>query len=160
MGISIVKDLRTEKMANALRRIPEQFAKEEVMMKVFRKASKPLLDETKSNLSARPINTSSYSHSYDHRRIAQSMQKHVSARKSRSGQVMRVGVVAKDVGKLGYLLDAGSDERKTFDGRNTGKMPATHFWRDAISSSQREVEAAIDKQTIIEVDKYVKKNMP
>lgn len=120
-----------------LDRFPKDFMKDEVMMAVFRKASKPLLSAGENLANARIPNVA--------KGTANTEGFVWSARKDKSGEIMRVGVVNKrgTTGSLGHIFNDGTKNRVTASGHKTGRIDPTKFWDDAVKSSERDVHDAV-----------------
>lgn len=136
------------RLHNGLQNIPDAWRRDDVMMEIFRKASKPLLSTTESLMYARVPN------------LAMSASKHLSARKDKTGTILRVGMVAKDSGKLGYIFDQGTKDRTNYSsGRYVGSIKPSFFWRDAVALSETKVGSEIDRLADRTIDKYIKKHL-
>jgi len=122
-----------------------------VFMSAYRKAAKPLVQETKQNLKSRRKSKAAGSN----------LNKSIGV-KAKSKQVMLL-VGARTYGNFkgfhGHLLNYGTQERfrktKSRKRVSTGKMPAMNFWTDALESKtelvgnsiQGEIENALRKWT-------------
>jgi hypothetical protein len=141
----VVDRVKMGNIRRMLDRLPLEFDRDEVMMKVFRKASKPMLSAGRTSASSS---------------IPKVAKDFVwSARKNRGGDIMRVGVVRKDGthGSLAHLFNDGTANRTTSAGHNRGRIQAHKFWDRAVAQSEPAVVAKINQETGKEIDKYIKK---
>lgn len=140
-----VDDKRLKGLQTMLQRLPEDFDRDQVMMTVFRKASQPMLSAGRAESSISVPN------------LARHSDFKFSSRKSKKGDVMRVGLINRGHGKLGHIFNEGTEDRFTNDGGYRGAIDSYGFWDRAVASSEPKVISRIDKFVPIEIDKYVKK---
>jgi pyridoxine/pyridoxamine 5'-phosphate oxidase len=148
MSFKLVADLnKIKRLSEGMRKIPENFQREQIMMAIFKRAAQPLLSTTESLLYARLPN------------LAMSASQYLSARKDKTGTIMRVGMVAKKSGKLGFIFDEGTEERVTLSGWHTGRIKASNFWRDAVAMSEDKVKGEVERIAEREINKYFQKHL-
>jgi len=146
----VVDHKKMTSVANAFARLPQEVYTGDMVMKSFRKASKIMLAAGKTNLSSRASGLYMAG-------AGESMK----ARQDKTGTILRVGMInnPRTKGTLGHLFDAGSGDRTVLStGQKVGKHPKTNWWRDAVSSTEKQVEDKAAKEIINEVDKYLKKS--
>lgn len=136
---------RIAKVERMVSSIPNLFVRDEVMMSIFRKASKPLLMAARNNADSMIPNVAS-----DFK---------WSARKNRGGDIMRVGLVNDKAthSSLGHIFNDGTEDRYTEAGWFTGRIEATHFWDNAVDSSEGAVISRIEQYAPKEIDRFMKK---
>lgn len=140
-----IDEQRFGNLKRMLKTLPTEFDRDQVMMKIFRKASKPMLNAGRVEAQASVPNLARY------------LDFRFAARKNRYGDIMRVGVLNQGHGKLAHIFDAGTADRFTSDGEYRGSIDKTGFWARAVSSSEPQVVAKIKTSATKELDKYTKK---
>lgn len=145
--MGIVIDQRSFNQAhNLLERLPIAFERDDVMMNIFRKASLPMIKAGKAAASAAIPN------------VAKGFV--WGRKKSKSGDIMRVGVVNKrgTLGRLAHLFEWGTSQRVVYTtGQNTGRIKPNFFWSRAVSMSEPQVKANVERFAEQEINKYIKR---
>lgn len=59
----------------------------------------------------------------------------------------------------GHLYDAGTVERTTKKGFSRGKMPATHFFTEAVNTTRAQTEQALSENIVYATNKYVENKL-
>jgi len=150
---NIVHDKRQlNSLSTMLKRLPEDWKRDEATMAIFRKASKPMLVEGRRSLLA---NVAGF------RNSANGVFE-FKAKVDRTKTIMRVGLVNKGIGRLGHLFNFGTAERVNYSsGVSTGRISASNFgggwWDRAVGVGKPQVEAAIDKIAPAVIGRYVRK---
>jgi len=113
----------------------KQSTQKSIMMAAFRKASKPLVVASKSNLLART-----------NAKASGSLYRSIGVKPHRRLPILKIGARASGnwTGYHGHLVDSGTRMRgyvneKTGSSHATGAMPATNFFKDAVTQSQGQV---------------------
>lgn len=141
---------KLERTRKALKALPTLWDRDEVMMKVFKKSARPMLVAGKASAASSVP------------KVAAGF--HWGARKSKAGDIMRVGVINKagTTSRLAYLFEAGAsnkgtENRTTRTGQNRGVISAHRYWEKAVSSTENKVIEIINKNVDIEVSKHMDK---
>lgn len=147
MNVQIKVDTdKLNRTVEALKRLPDDFDRDQVMMKVFRKAARPMINRGKAEAALSIPN------------VAKGFS--WGSRKSRDGTVMRVGVVnkSKTTGRLAYIFEKGNETpRETSAGLNRGSIRAHGYWERAVSSTEGEVVKLVNRNVDMEINKYLEK---
>ena len=124
-----------------------------IIISTFRQASKPLIEQAKTNLIAR-TKTSANS------RLAKSLGVEPVNRLP----ILKIGArKGKNYGGYqAHLLERGTVERmfkhkKSGKEHFTGKVSATNFFQDAVDGSTKQVIDSVEEQMIISFKKFVQK---
>ena len=126
-----------------LQRFPQDWKKTEVSMAIFRKASKPMLQEGRASA---PTN------------LADGNVLVFAAKKDKTGTIMRAGLVNKGSGRLGHLFNFGTGERMNYStGRGTGHMTADGWWDKAVASAKPRVESEITRVAPAIIGRFARK---
>lgn len=123
-----------------------------IQISAFRAATKPLLQDAKSNLLARTKG-----------KAGGSLHKSLGAKPHRSLPILKIGARrgGNFAGYHGHLIDEGTKLRQytTKKGvvRKTGSVSATNFWIDAVDKNERAALESVGDQIIKAFHRYIKR---
>ena len=121
-------------------------AKKSIMISAFRKASKPIIQTAKSNLTNNKSGN---------------LKKSLGTKSHSYLPILKLGarIYGNYKGYVGHLINDGTDERqyKTKKGKihRTGKLKGNHFWDRALASTGKAVEKSIQKEVFNSFEKYI-----
>ncbi|WP_430811270.1 MULTISPECIES: hypothetical protein [unclassified Carboxylicivirga] len=144
IGIEIFGRKELDELFNQLRS-KQQLV---ILRGAFKKAARPLVLAAKKNL-----NGTRY----------KKLRRSIGVRATRNSPNASVFVGARIFGKwkgqLGYIVNAGTDERRYITKRKfvhrTGRIQGNNFWDDAIQASRNNVEQSIEQEVFESFTRYV-----
>ena len=142
-----------------LRRLPEDWQREDAMMGVFRKAGKPMLQAGKASLLASVVGMRrSVSKSKKVEGASRSRVLHWESKVDKTRTIMRVGLVNKGDGRLGHLFNWGTVKRRQYTtGRSTGQIKPNRWWDKAVTSAMPSVLKIVDTESYRVIGRYVRR---
>lgn len=129
-----------------LKKLPEQWQRDDAMLGIFRKAGKPMLAQGEASLKSHVPNLGSKSDIRWQSKV------------DKSRTVIRVGMVNKGAGRLGHLFNWGTASREQYTtGRKTGKIRANAWWDKAVVTAMPSVLKIIDTESYKTIGRYVRR---
>ncbi len=116
----------------------------DITKKAFRKASRPIISESRRNLKASQASNSSKRHFYD---ITGNTSKSLGLKVFKSGLGIIIGakVTGGYKGYLAHIIDNGTTTRRTSRGSNRGKINASNFFTSTLQQQQGNIISDVNR---------------